>query len=533
MSCDRMRNFTLMQPRQLIKFMFLLAPVAYLFWSHWPVLSGHLLSDSFSHIYNCYQWSENQETLTRLGQLFYQNINETGGAAMYRPLTIASYCLDYSVWGVQPATFKTIQLMLHIFSGLMVFYCLSKLCRFYRLEPQFPFWVVVFYWLFPLTPEVSAWVATRADSLVQIFMIAGLYFAWRNRLVWASVCLVLALMSKESAVMMVPMLVSVLWMNQDCSQSILHRLKLSFKKGVGFIVILVGYFVLRWLIFGQTTNVYSKSQPVLERIGENALNFGDTLYRLMLGPLGQIGLSRLWLGVLLVMMGYGIYFIFRGKKASLSLFFVFNIVMVLLALMTQFNNTDISGGGARVLYILVPWVVVLVCVPMVTKTSRTVTGALCLLLGLSVWLHHKVLSQWSTASQVSARIIQSVPDMAAGIAPQEWSLLLVPEYTGAALVGRNAQGSLVSPPFQKESYLSAIVPFIWDDLALWRDRVNSQFVAQLKPDVTQANQHPVFAFCLSKNSGYIKQRIPPEVFSSSTNWQSYWETQVTRHHCYF
>ncbi|KAA3643700.1 MAG: hypothetical protein DWP95_04995 [Proteobacteria bacterium] len=252
----------------------------------------------------------------------------------------------------------------------------------------------------------------------------------------------------------------------------------------------------------------------------------------MFGPVADSGLSQLWLGLTAVLICMGIWRSYRARKSAVVYLLGFNVVIILMALLTQFNTTDISGGGARVLYIMTPWLVTAICLAWLYDKTVIFRSMLLGYFVLTAILHHKILAQWSTAASVSNEIVDAVPGAIKEIADDDWALLLVPEYIGAALLARNAQGAMVSPPFQNKPYLDTLVPFIWRDLELWRERANSAFVKQFKSNSNQPNEQPLYAFCVAVQGGFVQQEISRDAFKSQQVWQAFWQNLIKQNNCY-
>jgi hypothetical protein len=506
------------------------ATIAYLFFMHLGSLNGQLLSDSFSLIYNCYGWHQADQMAQELLSLFYRSNNESGGSFMFRPLAIASLCGDYLLWGEQAFAHKLIQLLWHVGNGILLYVLLARVSRQYQLDVRFASVTACLFLLSHLTPEISVWVAGRFDALVQTCLFLCLYAFWAQKRFLALLFLILALLSKESAIMIVPMLISLSFFRHWGEPGSVK--KISQESGL-FIILLILYFIYRWIIFGQTTQVYPQSGGLIERFMSHAMTFPTFLWRTMFASVNQTVVSWLYVVLLLSLFGYSLYVARKYQILRLWFFVASGIAIVLLALLTQVGAGESSGTGARLLYIMIPWQVALLSLPLLFDSSRIYRLFLLGFLLLGTLMHCWVIQQWTTASQVSKNIVRAVPEMAASVDKDNWSLLLVPDHIGPALLARNAQGAMVLPPFQQQAYLDSVVPFIWRDLELWRERANSSFVNQFKNNSEQANERPLYAMCWSRQGGYVKQVIKDKDFKSKLVWQSYWENLINSNACYF
>jgi len=506
-----------------------LITIVYLFFIHLGSINGQLLSDSFSLIYNCYGWQQADQMSDGLLSLFYRSTNEAGGSYMFRPLAIASFCTDYLLWGEQAFAHKLIQLLWHVGNGVLLYVLLLRVCRYYQLNGRFAAVTACLFLLSHITPEISVWVAGRFDALVQAFMFLCLYTFWAHKRFLALLFLGLALLSKESAIMIVPMLISLSffrhWGNPGCVKTI--------SRETGMFVILLGlYLVYRWVIFGQTTQVYSQTGDIFERILTHATTFPTFLWRMLFAAVDQLILSWFYLVLMLALFGYSFYRAQQQQLLRLWFFMASGIGFILLALLTQVGPGESSGTGARLLYIAIPWQMALLSLPLLFDTGRIYRIIMTGFLLLTTLMHCMVIQQWITASQVSKKVVNLVPVMAQSVDQDNWSLLLVPDHIGAALLARNAQAAMVLPPFQRQVYLDSVVPFIWRDLELWRERINTSFVQQFKTNSDQPNKQPLYAFCLSGQTGLVKQVISEDDFKSPQDWQSFWKKLINEHRCY-
>jgi tetratricopeptide (TPR) repeat protein len=128
--------------------------------------------------------------------------------SFYRPLQTISFMLDALVGGPKPFIYHLTNLLLHIASSLCVFWLLLVL-GYRRLLSLL---LALLFAIHPMFVPMVAWVPTRGDLLLTIFLIiAFIVFikAFRaNRpalIVWHGVSFFLALLSKETAVALPPL----------------------------------------------------------------------------------------------------------------------------------------------------------------------------------------------------------------------------------------------------------------------------------------------------------------------------------------
>ena len=123
--------------------------------------------------------------------------------SFYRPLQTVSFMLDALVGGPKPFIYHLTNLLLHIASSLCVFWLLLTL-GYQRLPSLL---LALLFALHPMFVPMVAWVPTRGDLLLTIFVIVAFILfikAFRtNRpglVVWHGITFFLAFLSKETAV---------------------------------------------------------------------------------------------------------------------------------------------------------------------------------------------------------------------------------------------------------------------------------------------------------------------------------------------
>ena len=120
----------------------------------------------------------------------------------YRPLAVASYALDYHVWGLDhPIGWQVTNLLVHIGVTLGLY----ALARHLRL----PAWAAVLTcFVFTLHPGIVAAVpgiARRHDTLSGLFLLPSLVLLLRGRLILSAVAFGCSVLSKETSLAALPL----------------------------------------------------------------------------------------------------------------------------------------------------------------------------------------------------------------------------------------------------------------------------------------------------------------------------------------
>ncbi len=121
----------------------------------------------------------------------------------YRPITILSFALDARVYGISAAGYHFTNLLLHA-AAVCLLFVLAK--RLGLCAPACALAALAFG-LSPLAAPAASWISERTDSLATVFFLASClaWYGYRRsgkwvHYTWATVFMVLAMGSKETAV---------------------------------------------------------------------------------------------------------------------------------------------------------------------------------------------------------------------------------------------------------------------------------------------------------------------------------------------
>jgi hypothetical protein len=150
-----------------------------------------------------------------------------GGDGFFRPMGYVSLAFT-SMWaGVNPAAWHSMSLALHVANVLLVFTLAARLGAS-RVAASF---AAALFAIHGTRPEAAVWIAGRFDLMATFFVLAGLLFFIRSHREAASagylyalaslVCMVLAILSKESAYIFPVLVLLFLYVKRDlCRRSI-------------------------------------------------------------------------------------------------------------------------------------------------------------------------------------------------------------------------------------------------------------------------------------------------------------------------
>ncbi len=184
------------------------------------IFNGFSLDDKYINVNNP-QTSRGIEAIPDIFTSFYSY--ESGNAYGYRPLVRASYALEYQftksyIWN--PAVSHFINLLLYIVGLIILFRVLRRLLNGY--SPWIAFFITLLYLIHPTHTEVVASLKNRDILLEFIFAFEAvwLFIRWADSnkskfLYWGIASYILALLSKETAIVHLAVFPLVLYFFTD------------------------------------------------------------------------------------------------------------------------------------------------------------------------------------------------------------------------------------------------------------------------------------------------------------------------------
>jgi tetratricopeptide (TPR) repeat protein len=125
---------------------------------------------------------------------------------VFRPVTFASFVLNWRLGGGRPFGFHFFNLILHAAATLLLFLLLERLLGSSPPARVMAFVAALVFAVHPLHTEAISSIAGRAEVLAAGFLFAAWILHLEDQQIPALICFVLALLSKESAVIFLPLL---------------------------------------------------------------------------------------------------------------------------------------------------------------------------------------------------------------------------------------------------------------------------------------------------------------------------------------
>ncbi len=180
-------------------------------------------------------------------------INQTFNFHYYRPILELLYVCDYKVWGLNPVGFHLTNILFHFLNVIFVYHIGLLL---FRNDKTISLIAAALFAVHPVNSEPLGRVALN-ENVFGLFMILAVFFFIKEREFLSWLTFSVALLSKESAVML-PFALCILLINKS-----------GLKKGIGvimpYMLILGIYFVLRLIVVGPSLgmDLPQKSLPEL------------------------------------------------------------------------------------------------------------------------------------------------------------------------------------------------------------------------------------------------------------------------------
>lgn len=165
---------------------------------------------------------------------------------IYRPLTILSFSIEYSIWQAWPTGFRLVNLLLHAVNGWLVFLLVRSI-----LGSALPAWAAAtIYVVHPLHTEAVVSIVGRSELLAATFFFAA-WLAFRNGRTWlAAVAYALSLLAKESAITLPAVLVLDMVLTDEELRQGVRNVVASWRRYALMGAIAVAYLSLRAYVLG-------------------------------------------------------------------------------------------------------------------------------------------------------------------------------------------------------------------------------------------------------------------------------------------
>jgi len=501
---------------------------------HAPSLTGGFTSDSLSIVSGCSKLGSFGEWWSWIGRQFVQGNQVV--SHFYRPLGNLSLCSDYLLYGPMAGGWRLTQLVIHLLNGIMVYRLTRRLFSFGKNDSIAAPLAALMFWLSPAAPEVSIWIAGRYDGLALLFSLLAIDRMLSLQPAGAALLFAFALLSKESAMVTPGLLLLAAWWaagQRDSQMSrinpVINHLLRALRYWWPILLIFILYLVVRWLLYDTLFSIYQRGIswpptvwlskiPILGKILLPAWRVQPVLY------------TAFW--SLIVALSVLMFYTAIVSKNQRNRFILSSswLLLTVGALLPHLHQASPVGQGIRLLYAGSAYFALSFAPPLagmlkgrkswIRRAGLAITG---LTLGFMAVAQYPAQRDWTYAVHYVPRLQRALYAESAHIEHENWALVLVPEHIGVALVGRHGQGALVNPPFQPESLLDRLVPFIGPDLEEWQTKILNGIMYEIRGKNGEDVFWPKYYFCADpRSAGLIALNIEPDPDPAiwKTNWRS-------------
>lgn len=127
--------------------------------------------------------------------------------SVFRPITFATFALNWAISGPKPFGFHLLNLLLHAGVVWLLYLLLQELLGSTAEAKTVAFAAALLYAVLPIHTEAVDWAVGRSELLAAGFLFAGWILHLRDRPIASLACFALAMLSKESAVAFFPLVI--------------------------------------------------------------------------------------------------------------------------------------------------------------------------------------------------------------------------------------------------------------------------------------------------------------------------------------
>ncbi len=532
---------------------------------YWPTLAGAMLSDDYAVLGALWDWAQEGRLGTALLSKFHAGLDSP--SYYYRPLSMASFGINFVLAGAHPLQWRLTNLVVHLASGALVF----TIVRRFSIECGFgeavigPALATSVFLLFPMSPEAVAWISGRYDLLAEFFMLATIALIqrstrWHDRSsVAALLTAACALASKESAALL-PAVVTALAIARRTATSragMPCALALGARDALPWILLGGAYFGLRAVIFGSPFQVYAGSSP-LRALASGAWVPAWSAASAWVDATLPLPFARaVFLVSMFVLLVVGMVASWRRREAWANWLAIgASALLSILLLLPHVAELAADGEQGRLLYSTSALVALLIGlgvaattrasvagVVAATRSRRAVTlGASFFLIASELLLLGATVAPSSVAGAQARALVAALPATASDISATGYGIVLVPDRLGSVPFARNAQGGLVEPPTQVSSLSSRLIVQTPADLPAWpanakRGLVDalrryplSQVWAAVAAGRASGTALPTEYFCWAETtSAVVRLSLPPS--ATEADWMDAWRRALAASPC--
>lgn len=146
-----------------------------------------------------------------ISHFYWKGFTESN-SGIYRPLSLVMFAVEWQISPETPALHHIINIVIYIICSLLLFKCISINQKY--ISNFFAFIITLLFISHPIHTEVVANIKSRDELLSLLFSLLGFYILFYKsengsilKKIGVSLCFFLALLSKESSLILLPLLI--------------------------------------------------------------------------------------------------------------------------------------------------------------------------------------------------------------------------------------------------------------------------------------------------------------------------------------
>lgn len=200
-------------------------------------ISGDFIFDDVTVVQNRPDVKDSGNFLNLFISPYHQNMPKTG---LYRPFTMASYAINHYLGG-SVAGFHIVNIIIHALNSFLVFWLVNYLFK----NKFLAYSTFLLFLTHPIHTEAVTSIVGRAELWAFFWSLITIYFFINKNTLLSLISFLLALLSKEIAITIIPVIFYIDWVLFK------NKLFLTVKKVLFFALPLGVYSILRYIVLGK------------------------------------------------------------------------------------------------------------------------------------------------------------------------------------------------------------------------------------------------------------------------------------------
>jgi hypothetical protein len=487
-------------------------------WLMAPVLRVYFLSDDFVPLALFRHWQDEG----RFGAMLLSKLHaglDAGENHFYRPLSYASFALNYVAGGLDARGWMSVNIALHVASAVMAGTIGVRLvgARGAQASVAAALGAALFLSFAP-SAEVAAWISGRFDASATFFTLFSclLFLASRRAFDAAGIAsiasAVAAFLCKESAAILPFAIVLLAWArgDEDGSPWSIARCVSAVRRSLPWIIVAAAYLLARYAFFGSFTRVYGGTTPssaiLTTDYWSGLAGTLPTWFASHFRPAGHataiLGFTALQLA-LIAWVGFS-----RGTSHAAR------IALVALAAASAFTIALVAPHigrlppmdlGGRLLYQTAGFYAALVAAAIAVANP---VKPLAVITVMAVFVHgHSLLESLDRRVETSDQMRALVGEIAresAATRAGDYTLVLAPRDYKDIPFAINAQGGLMLPPVFQKPLGNHLLVQIYEEIPELPGKIEAGVITTLR-------RHSLFEYLEGKREKTAEPEYPTRV----------------------